>query len=319
MNNTEDTYSEEAARKKKIRRYLKYAAVLLAAAGAGVLLYLFKVPLDTWVDSAVTWLTDNFSWLFDFISTTVRWVTTGLERLLVLLPGPIMAAVFGLLGWAARRFWFGVLSFLGFMLIYNMMMWEPAMSSLSLVLVSSLISIVIGVPLGILAAQSRTAGSIFRPVLDFMQTMPAFVYLIPAIVFFGIGKVPGVFATVIFSIPPAVRFTELGIRQVDAEMVEAAESFGASPFRVLRKIQLPLALPTVMAGINQVIMLALSMVVIAGIVGAGGLGAIVFRAVMRLDIGLGFMGGLAVVILAIYLDRLTSSLGKQDLGGKTTL
>jgi len=150
-----------------------------------------------------------------------------------------------------------------------------------------------------------------RPVLDFMQTMPSFVYLIPAIVFFGIGKVPGAVATLVFSMPPVVRLTELGLRQVDREVVEAGEAFGAAPRKILTSIQIPLALPTIMAGVNQTIMLALSMVVIAGIVGAGGLGAVVFRGVTRLNVGLGFEGGLSVVILAIFLDRITAAFGDR--------
>ncbi len=181
------------------------------------------------------------------------------------------------------------------------------MSTLSLVVVAAFVAVLIGIPLGILAANSEIASKIFKPILDFMQTLPVFVYLIPAIIFFGIGKVPGVFATVIFAMPPAVRLTELGLRQVDQEVVEAAEAFGAPKLKILWKVQLPLAMPTLMAGVNQVIMLALSMVVTAGIVGAGGLGAVVYRGVTRLDLGLGFEGGLAVVVLAIFLDRLTAA------------
>ena len=179
--------------------------------------------------------------------------------------------------------------------------------SLAVVLVATVVAVVTGVPLGILAARRRGFSAAVRPVLDLMQTTPPFVYLIPAVFFFGIGVVPGVVATAVFALAPAVRLTELGIRQVDAEVVEAALSFGARPGQLLRDVQLPLALPTIMAGINQVIMLALSMVVVAGLAGAGGLGAVVTSAVTQLDIGAGIEGGLAVVILAVYLDRVTST------------
>jgi len=171
------------------------------------------------------------------------------------------------------------------------------------------IAILISVPLGILAARSRTASTIMRPVLDFLQTMPPFVYLIPALLLFGIGDVPGIVATVLFAVAPGVRLTELGIRGVDQEVVEAAYAFGSTPGRVLRQVQLPLAMPSILAGVNQVIMLSLSMVVIASMVGAGGLGNPVLTAIGRIDIGLGFEGGISVVILAIYLDRLTASFG----------
>jgi ABC-type proline/glycine betaine transport system permease subunit len=189
-------------------------------------------------------------------------------------------------------------------------LWLEAMQTLAVVVVATVIAVAIGVPVGIWAARSRRASSIVRPVLDFMQTLPVFVYLIPAVFFFGIGVVPGVVATTVFAIPPAVRLTELGIRSVDKEVVEAAIAFGAKPRQMLREVQLPLAMPSIMAGVNQTLMLALSMVVIAGLVGAGGLGAVVVRGISTLDVGAGFEGGIAVVFLAIYLDRLTSALAK---------
>jgi glycine betaine/proline transport system permease protein len=183
------------------------------------------------------------------------------------------------------------------------------------VIVAAVIATAIGVPLGIWAARRRGASVVLRPVLDFMQTTPVFVYLIPAVFFFGIGVVPGVVATTIFSIPPAVRLTELGIRGVDAEVVEAAHAFGAHPRQILREVQLPMALPSIMAGVNQVIMLALSMVVVAGLAGAGGLGSTVVSAVTQLDVATGFEGGLAVVIVAIFLDRFTSALAQRPSHG----
>ena len=270
-----------------------------------------RIPVGDWVDAGVDWLTDNLTWLFDGVSTFMS-ALVGLLETALLFPPPLVAVVaFAAIGLLVRSWKFGLFTLASFALIVSMSMWEAAMSTLSLVLVASLITVVIGVPFGILAARNSGFSTFVRPVLDFMQTMPSFVYLIPAIVFFGIGKVPGVVATIVFSMPPAVRLTELGLRGVDKEVVEAGEAFGASPSRILTRIQVPLALPTIMAGVNQVIMLALSMVVIAGIVGAGGLGAMVFRGVTRLDVGLGFEGGLSVVILAIFLDRITSAFGER--------
>ncbi|MFC7328302.1 ABC transporter permease [Marinactinospora rubrisoli] len=205
-------------------------------------------------------------------------------------------------GWRLALF-----ALLGFLLILSMDKWEAAMSSLALILVATAVAVVISVPIGILAAYNDRVSRIVKPVLDFMQTLPAFVYLIPAISFFGVGQVPGIIATVIFAMPPGVRLTELGIRQVDKELIEAGEAFGAPDLQILRRIQLPLALATIMAGINQVIMLSLSMVVIAGMVGAGGLGNDVYTGIARSDVALGFEGGIAVVILAIFLDRLTGA------------
>ncbi len=295
---------------RRAKAVIRTVVLLVVTAGLGFIFFQYRVPLGDWIESIVEWLTTNLGGLFNLISTVIKWMTDKLEDLLLWPPPLVMCGIFGLIGWKLRRFTFGIFAFLGFLFIDSMLMWDAAMSTLSLVLVASIIAVAMGIPMGILAGKNEVASTIFRPVLDFMQTMPAFVYLIPAIVFFGIGKVPGVVSTVIFAMPPAVRLTELGIRQVDKEVVEAAEAFGAPPFKVLRSIQVPLAMPTIMAGVNQVIMLALSMVVIAGIVGAGGLGAIVFRGVTRLDIGLGFEGGIAVVILAIFLDRITASLGR---------
>jgi len=269
------------------------------------------IPIGDWVDSGVEWLTVNVQWLFQGISTVLGALIDTLEGALQWPPALAMAVALALIATLVRNWRFGTFTFLAFTLIATMDMWGEAMSTLSLVLVASLVAALIGLPLGILAARRSGFSALIRPLLDFMQTMPSFVYLIPAIIFFGIGKVPGVVATVVFSMPPAVRLTELGLRQVDSEVIEAGEAFGASPRKILTQIQIPLALPTIMAGVNQVIMLALSMVVISGIVGAGGLGAVVFRGVTRLDVGLGFEGGLSVVILAIFLDRITSAFGER--------
>ncbi|TKJ32033.1 ABC transporter permease subunit, partial [Blastococcus sp. CCUG 61487] len=206
---------------------------------------------------------------------------------------------------------FAVGSLAGLLLIQSMRLWEPAMQTLALVLVATVVAVILGIPIGIAAAKSSRVSAAVRPVLDLMQTMPAFVYLIPAVTFFSIGLVPGVVTTIIFALPPGVRLTELGIRQVDRETVEAGQAFGSSPWQILRGIELPLARPTIMAGVNQVIMLALSMIVIAGFIGAPGLGQIVVTSISRLNIGLGFEAGISVVILAIFLDRLTASFGER--------
>jgi ABC-type proline/glycine betaine transport system permease subunit len=209
----------------------------------------------------------------------------------------------------AKNWKFGVGVVVGLLLIEFINQWDNAMDTLALTLVAALIAVVISVPLGIWAARSDTVSAIVRPVLDFLQTMPAFVYLIPAIMLFRVGVVPGIVATIAFAMAPGVRLTELGIRGVDKEVVEAGHAFGAAPGRILRQIQLPLARPSIMAGVNQVIMLSLSMVVIASKVGAPGLGKDIIQALQRIDVGLGSEAGLAVVILAIILDRLTGTLG----------
>ncbi|WP_405847026.1 ABC transporter permease/substrate binding protein [Streptomyces niveus] len=270
-----------------------------------------RLPLGEWVDSGVDFLQRHLSWLFDAISSLV---TSMYDVVDAVLNGPeplLLAGILAVLAWWLRGLLAAGLAFVGFALIDSIELWELAMSTLSLVLVATFVILVIAVPLGVWAARSATVSAVIRPVLDFMQTMPAMVYLIPGIIFFGVGVVPGIIATIIFALPPGVRMTELGIRQVDAELVEAAEAFGTSPRNTLLRVQLPLALPTLMAGINQVIMLGLSMVVIAGMVGGGGLGGAVYRAIGNVDIGLGFEAGVSIVILAMYLDRLTGALGRQ--------
>ncbi|WP_030839286.1 ABC transporter permease/substrate binding protein [Streptomyces hygroscopicus] len=270
-----------------------------------------RLQVGDWINSGVNWLRDNLSWLFDFISSVVQGMYDAVNTVLG-APEPLLfAGILAVLAWWLRGLMPAVLAFLGFALIDSIELWGEAMNTLALVLVAGVITIVFAVPLGIWASRNRAVSAVIRPVLDFMQTMPAFVYLIPGIFFFGLGVVPGVVATVIFSMPPGVRMTELGIRQVDTELVEAADAFGTHPRRTLLRVQLPLALPTIMAGVNQVIMLALSMVVIAGMVGAEGLGSTVFQAISSVDVAMGFEGGIAVVILAMYLDRMTSALNQR--------
>lgn len=262
------------------------------------------------VSAIVDWLTANFGPLFSFISAVMLFL---LDIVLAILTAPspyIVIVVFVALALLERKWGFGLFTLIAFLLILAMGLWTEAMQTLALVVVATVFAVAIGIPVGIWAARSRRVSSVVRPILDFMQTLPVFVYLIPAVFFFGIGAVPGVVATLVFAIPPAVRLTELGIRNVDKETVEAAIAFGAKPRQMLREVQLPLAMPSIMAGVNQTLMMALSCVVIAGLVGAGGLGAVVVRGISTLDVGAGFEGGIAVVFLAIYLDRLTQALGK---------
>ncbi|MBD0712255.1 MULTISPECIES: ABC transporter permease/substrate binding protein [unclassified Streptomyces] len=270
-----------------------------------------RLPLGDWVDSAVDWLQAQLSWLFDAVSSGVTGLYDGIDTVLS-APQPLLfAGILAVVAWWLRGLAAGVLAFAGFALVDSVQLWDEAMATLSLVLVSTLVTLAIAVPLGIWAARSKSVSAVLRPVLDFMQTMPAMVYLIPGIIFFGVGVVPGIMATIVFALPPGVRMTELGIRQVDGELVEAAEAFGTTPRDTLLRVQFPLALPTIMAGVNQVIMLGLSMVVIAGMVGGGGLGGAVYRAIGNVDIGLGFEAGISIVVLAMYLDRMTGALGRQ--------
>ncbi|MEU5433322.1 ABC transporter permease/substrate binding protein [Streptomyces sp. NPDC020719] len=269
-----------------------------------------RLPLGQWVDSAVTFLQNHLSWLFDAVTKVVNGMYDGIDAVLS-APQPLLfAGILAVVAWWLRGLVAGVLAFGGFALIDSIELWDEAMSTLSLVLVATVVTLALAIPLGIWSSRSKTVSAISRPVLDFMQTMPAMVYLIPGIIFFGVGVVPGIIATIVFSLPPGVRMTELGIRQVDPELVEAAEAFGTTPRNTLLRVQLPLALPTIMAGVNQVIMLGLSMVVIAGMVGGGGLGGAVYRAIGNVDIGLGFEAGVSIVVLAMYLDRMTGALGR---------
>jgi glycine betaine/proline transport system permease protein len=274
-----------------------------------------RIELGSVVEQFITWLLRVVPGLFDAISAVLTVLVDAITAVFMAPPFLVWVAVFGVVALLARGVGLAVFTVAAFLLVASMNLWPETMETLAVVLVAAVLATAIGVPLGIWAAQNRSASTVLRPVLDFMQTTPVFVYLIPAVFFFGIGVVPGVVATTIFSIPPAVRLTELGIRGVDAEVVEAAHAFGAHPRQILREIQLPMALPTIMAGINQVIMLALSMVVVAGLAGAGGLGSVVVQAVTQLDIAAGFEGGLAVVILAIFLDRLTASFAQRPARG----
>lgn len=269
----------------------------------------FRLPLGQWVEDGIDYITATFGIFFDVIKFMIASVADGMNFLFTSPPFWVMLIIFAAIAFVARGWLFSVGTTVGFLLILSLDQWDNAMDTLALVLVAAAIAVLISVPLGILAAKYQTVSTIVKPVLDFLQTMPAFVYLIPALILFRIGDVPGIVATVLFALAPGVRLTELGIRGVDKEVVEAGQAFGSSPSRILRQIQLPLALPSIMAGINQVIMLSLSMVVIASMVGAGGLGKPVIQSLSRADVSLGFEAGLSVVLLAIFLDRLTASFG----------
>jgi glycine betaine/proline transport system permease protein len=268
-----------------------------------------RIPIGQWVDAGIDWLKENASWLFDLFTTVMRFLVGNLTDLLLIAPALVMIVLFALIALLVRSWKLALATLVGFAVVVSMEQWETMMQTMALVLVATVFAVVIAVPLGILAAVSSTVSAIVKPVMDFMQTMPAFVYLIPAVTFFSIGVVPGIFSTIIFALPPGVRMTELGIRQVDGETVEAGEAFGATRGQILRGIQLPLAIPTIMAGVNQVIMLSLSMAVVAGMVGADGLGKEVVQAISTQNLPLGVEAGLGVVVLAVFLDRLTAALG----------
>ena len=267
------------------------------------------LPIGSWVAVAVDWIKANLDGLLHVVSTVVSFLVDGLSFLLLMPWFYVAIIVAALIAWLVRSWKLAIGTVLSFGVIVAMGLWVPAMQTLALVLVAGLVTVLIAIPLGIWSARNATVRAVLKPVLDFMQTMPAFVYLIPAIVFFSIGVVPGFVATVIFALPPGVRFTELGIRGVDSETVEAGQSFGATPAQILRGIQLPLAMPTILAGVNQVIMLALSMAVIAGMAGADGLGKLVVEAISTVNIAKGVEAGLGVVLIAVFLDRVTASLG----------
>lgn len=273
-----------------------------------------RIPVGEWIEEGFDWVQENLGDFFDAISSGIEFLVTELTELLQAPHALILVAVFAAVAWLVKDWKLALVSVLSLLLMLAMDQWDNSMQTLSLVLVAAAAALLIGIPLGLAAARWNAVSGAVRPVMDLMQTMPAFVWLVPAVTLFSIGQAAGLVSTVIFALPPAVRLTELGIRQVDAEVVEAGHAFGGTPRQILRGIQLPLAMPTVMAGVNQVIMLALSMAVIAGLVGGGGLGGAVVTSISRLDIGLGFEAGLSVVVLAIYLDRVTAAVGGGGVG-----
>src|SRR5690625_4564119 len=270
-----------------------------------------KIPLDEWVKLFVDFLKDNFSVLFDSTTDVIKFSTEGFASIISFIPPIIFVIIIALIAWWIVNWKLGLFTLIGLGLVNNLGYWPETIDTISLIVISVLISMIVGILLGIWMSQKHSVQSIVTPVLDFMQTMPAFVYLIPAVIFFGVGIGPGVVATIIFAMPPTVRLTNLGVRQVDAELVEASDAFGSTTAQRLLKVQIPLAMPNIMAGINQTIMLSLSMVVIASLVGAPGLGRIVYRAVTQTEVGMGFEGGLSLVILAMVLDRITQGANKR--------
>lgn len=272
--------------------------------------WLPKLPVAEWTELFVDFLKDNFQKSFDIISLVIRSIVDFFLFIFSSVPSIVVILILAGIAWYLSRWTVALFTVIGLLFIENLGYWDGTVQTLSLVITAMVITLIIGIPLGIWMSQSDSLRRMLTPILDFMQTMPAFVYLIPAILFFGIGMVPGVIASVIFATPPTIRLTNLGIRQVPKEYVEASHAFGATTWQKLFKVQLPLAMPTIMAGVNQSIMLALSMVVIASLVGAPGLGADVYRAVSQIKIGVGFEAGLAIVILAIILDRISQNLGK---------
>ena len=268
-----------------------------------------RIPLADWVDTFMSWLLDNFAGFFDALGELLLTILVTIEKFFLWVPWWAMIAVAGLAGWKVLgRWWAGaVLAGLLF-LIGTFGYWKLAMMTLALTTSAVIISIIIGIPMGILMARSDLFEAINRPLLDAMQTMPSFVYLIPALMFFGLGKVPALIATLIYAVPPVIRLTNVGIRQVPKETLEAAKAFGANPRQILFDVQLPLAIPSIMVGINQTTMMALAMVVIASMIGARGLGLEVLLAINRIEVGRGFEAGLCIVILAIVIDRITHGL-----------
>lgn len=265
-----------------------------------------RIPLGKWVDSFVASLYEHFEGLFRGFSYIIGGFVELLTNFLTIIPAILMIIILCFLIWyTTRKLSLVIFTLIGLLFILNINYWAQTMQTLALVLTSVIISIIVGIPIGILASQNERFSKFLKPTLDFMQTMPAFVYLIPAITFFGVGVVPGIIASVIFAMPPTIRFTDLGIRQVPEDLIEAANAFGSTASQKLFKVQLPLATGTIMAGVNQSIMLSLSMVVTASLVGAPGLGVDVYRSVTQVNIGMGFEAGLAIVVIAIILDRIT--------------
>ena len=272
----------------------------------------FNFPVEDWTNNFVdNWLLPNTSGFFDKISDILRSFIDVITNILLVIPAEILVVVLIILAWLISGKGLALFGLIGCIYIGAVDLWTESMQTVAIVIVSTTISVAIGIPVGIFTALNKTADKIVRPILDFMQTLPSFVYLIPAILLFGLGSVPAVIATFVFATPPVVRMTSLGIKQAPEEVIEASRAFGSTRWQLLTKVQFPLALPTIMAGVNQTMMLALSMAVIASMIGAPGLGSIVLTGISTVNVGLGLTGGLAIVVLAIILDRITQSLGEK--------
>lgn len=276
-----------------------------------------SLPLADWIDNIMSWLLKNLDSVFDAIGYVILQVMMAFETIFTIIPWFIIIPLAILAGWKLLgQIYIGLGFGLMLFLIGSFGYWELAMMTLSLVFAAVIFSLLIGLPVGIVMARSDRAESILKPILDGMQTMPSFVYLIPALMFFGLGKVPAIIATIIYAVPPVIRLTNVGIRTVDREAVEAARAFGATPKMVLFDVQLPLAKPSIMVGVNQTTMMALAMVVIGSMIGAKGLGMEVLLAISRIEVGKGFEAGISIVFLAIIIDRLTHSFAQSDYSSK---
>jgi len=274
----------------------------------------FKLPLEDWTNRFVDdWLLPVTGEFFDTISDGLRKFIDNVTELLIAIPPELLVLVLVLLSWKIAGKGVALFALIGSLYLGSVDLWVESIQTVSIVIVSTLISIIIGIPLGILAATNKFMAGFVRPILDFMQTLPSFVYLIPAILLFGLGNVPAVIATFVFATPPAVRMTTLGINQVPSDVVEASTAFGSTKWQLLYKVQLPLAMPSIMAGINQTMMLALSMAVISSMIGAPGLGSVVLEGISTVNVGLGLTGGLGIVVLAIVLDRITQGLSRKKI------
>jgi len=271
-----------------------------------------RIPLGKWVEIFVNWLTENFSTVFDSIKVIVEFVLVQLDSFFVWVPWPIALIGISIIAWSVAGRRVALLSAVCLFGLGSLDLWVIGMSTLALVMTAVFISILLGLPVGILAAKSPKFDMVLKPILDGMQTIPSFVYLIPAIMFFGIGNVPGIIATVVFALPPMVRLTSLGIQQVDHEVTEAGIAFGSTPMQLLLKIQLPLAIPSIMTGVNQTVMMALSMVVVAAMIGAGGLGSKILYSIQRIDLGVGIEAGVGILFIAIVLDRILQGVTQKQ-------
>ena len=271
-----------------------------------------RLPIGDYIEILIDWLTHNLAGFFNVIREVLLAIISGFEWVFTTIPALVLIIIIALIAWKLANKGIALFTIIGLFLIQSINLWHETMLTLALVSTATLIALIIGIPLGIWMSRNQTLNKIARPILDFMQTMPAFVYLIPAVYFFDLGVVPGAVATVIFAMPPVVRLTNLGIRQVQHDVIEACRSFGATGRQMLFKVQIPLAMPTILAGLNQTIMLSLSMVVISAMIGAQGLGIVVLKGITQMRVGYGFEGGLSVVILAMILDRITQGMGTKS-------
>ena len=271
-----------------------------------------NIPLDLWVDRIMDWVLNTFGGFFDTLGTIILYFMLYIEKFFLWLPWPILILGVGILGWRVLGTWWSGASLAAMLFFIGVLgLWNLGMMTLSLVVASVIISLAIGIPLGIAMAGSDRMQAVIKPLLDGMQTMPSFVYLIPALMLFGLGKVPALFATIIYAVPPVIRLTNVGIREVSADVIEAAHAFGSSYWQILFKVQLPLARPTILVGVNQTTMMALAMVVIASMIGAKGLGLEVLLAINRIEVGRGFEAGLCIVFMAIIIDRITFAMASE--------